>query len=190
MPLVWLGRHFVGSHVDRVYGPDLMLALFEATMNQPFRHFFYGGAPRVAGELKAKNSNPVSPGYKSPEMYTPPFRPLNPDENAELTALVREAKPDLMWVGLEHAQAGTFHGRIDLPKLGTLPSWPELARRSISIPDGSRQAPRWIQRAGLEWLFRMLFGATPPRPCAIWLTIPLFLARLALQAQRTAQVSA
>src|SRR5262245_37021537 len=54
MPLVWLGRSAVGPQVDRVYGPDLMLEIFRATQETAFRHFFYGGAPGVAEELKVK----------------------------------------------------------------------------------------------------------------------------------------
>ena len=51
MPLVWLSRLMGFSHVERVYGPDLMLALCARSVTQGYRHFFYGGAPGVAEEL-------------------------------------------------------------------------------------------------------------------------------------------
>ena len=54
MPLVWLAKHCVGgSNIERVYGPDLMLELFEATRGGSVSHFFYGGAPGVAADLKS-----------------------------------------------------------------------------------------------------------------------------------------
>src|SRR5258708_4890054 len=53
MPLVWLGRHAQGRWVDRVYGPDLMLEILRATQSTPFRHFFYGVAPRRTGAFPA-----------------------------------------------------------------------------------------------------------------------------------------
>ena len=42
MPLVWLSRLNGFRHVDRVYGPDLMLALCERSATRGYRHFFYG----------------------------------------------------------------------------------------------------------------------------------------------------
>src|SRR5215813_10275632 len=51
MPLVWLSRLMGFPHVERVYGPDLMLALCVRSVTQGYRHFFYGGAPGVAEKL-------------------------------------------------------------------------------------------------------------------------------------------
>jgi len=53
MPLVWEGRSAHGAWVDRVYGPDLMLRIMDATRDGKFTHYFYGGAPGVADQLKA-----------------------------------------------------------------------------------------------------------------------------------------
>src|SRR5690349_14850361 len=99
MPLVWLGRRAVGPQVDRVYGPDLMLEIFRATQHTGQRHFFYGGAPGVAAELKAR-MEAAFPGVAIVGTHSPPFRPLNAEEDAQLAALVGECRPDLMWIGL------------------------------------------------------------------------------------------
>src|SRR5690606_24356583 len=51
MPLVWVGKLYGHRHMDRVYGPDLMLAVCEHSVAKGYRHFFYGGQQGVAEEL-------------------------------------------------------------------------------------------------------------------------------------------
>ncbi len=177
MPLVWLGKHFIGGHVSRVYGPDLMLAFFAATQQRPCRHFFYGGAPGVAEELKARLEERF-PGVTVCGTYTPPFRPLEPQEEAEFIEVVRVRRPDVIWVGLSTPKQERFMAEY-LPKLHT--SLMVGVGAAFDFHSGRvRQAPRWIQRSGFEWLYRM---ATEPRRLARRYLVnnPLFLARIALQ---------
>lgn len=152
MPLVWLGRRALDQKIERVYGPDFMLEIFAATQKLPFRHFFYGGAPGVAGELKASLENRF-PGVQIVGTYTPPFRPLNATEEAALTAQVRQAQPDMMWVGLSTPKQERFMAEY-LPKLDvTLMAGVGAA---FDFHSGRvQQAPRWIQQSGFEWFYRM-----------------------------------
>src|SRR5688572_29847918 len=80
MPLVWLSRLHGHSHVERVYGPDLMLALCEHSLSKGYRHFFYGGAEGVP-ELLANNLRRRFPGLPVAGGYSPPFRPLGGAED-------------------------------------------------------------------------------------------------------------
>lgn len=177
MPLVWLGKLFIGGEIDRVYGPDLMLAIFDATRSGAVRHFFYGGAPGVAEELKARLEQRF-PGVSIVGTYCPPFRPLNDAEQAELRALVAEKKPDIIWVGLSTPKQERFMAEY-LPRLETTLMFGVGA--AFDFHSGrARQAPRWIQRSGFEWLFRMC--CEPRRLARRYLVNnPLFLGRIALQ---------
>jgi N-acetylglucosaminyldiphosphoundecaprenol N-acetyl-beta-D-mannosaminyltransferase len=163
MPLVWLGRHYArdaGCEVDRVYGPDFMLEMFAATQNGAFTHFFYGGAPGVAEELQAKLEARF-PGVRVVGTYCPPFRPLTAEEEADLAARVRAAKPDMMWIGLSTPKQERFMAEY-LPKLDVT----VMAGVGAAFDFHSgrvRQAPRWVQRSGLEWLYRL---CTQPRRLA------------------------
>jgi N-acetylglucosaminyldiphosphoundecaprenol N-acetyl-beta-D-mannosaminyltransferase len=177
MPLVWLGRHYVGPAVDRVYGPDLMLALFAATRRGEATHFFYGGAPGVAEELKAKLEARF-PGARVVGTFTPPFRPLDAAEEAELAALVAEKKPDLTWIGLSTPKQERFMAE----HLGKLDTTVMLGvGAAFDFHSGRvRQAPRWIQRSGCEWLYRL--GRDPRRLARRYLVNnPRFLWRIAGQ---------
>lgn len=178
MPLVWLAKHYVGgSWIERVYGPDLMLEVFEATRDGSIRHFFYGGAPGVAEDLKSQLEGRF-PGVCVAGTYCPPFRPLNTEEEADLAEKIRETKPDLMWIGLSTPKQERFMSEY-LPKLDV----------SVMLGVGAafdfhsgrvRQAPRWIQRSGFEWLYRL---CSQPRRLARRYLInnPLFLGRILLQ---------
>jgi N-acetylglucosaminyldiphosphoundecaprenol N-acetyl-beta-D-mannosaminyltransferase len=180
MPLVWLGRHYVGRHVGRVYGPDLMLEMFTATQTRPCRHFLYGGAPGVAEELSARLEERF-PGATVCGTYTPPFRPLSPEEDAEFIEVIRVRRPDIIWVGIstpkqERFMAG-YLARLDTTLMVGVGAAFDFHSGRV------RQAPRWVQRSGLEWLFRI---ASEPR--RLWrryfVSVPFFLGRITLQLLR------
>ena len=177
MPLVWLGRHHVGLEVARVYGPDLMNEVFAATQTVNFKHFFYGGAPGVAEDLKAKLEARFH-GVQIVGTYTPPFRPLNADEKRELSERVCAAQHDMMWVGLSTPKQERFMAEY-LPQLDvTLMAGVGAA---FDFHSGRvRQAPRWVQRSGFEWFYRM---CSEPRRLARRYLVnnPLFLWRIAGQ---------
>ena len=180
MPLVWLGRRKVGRFVDRVYGPDLMLEVFKATEGTEFRHFFYGGAPGVAEELKARMESRF-PKTTICGVYCPPFRPLNAVEENEFIALIREKKPDIIWVGLSTPKQECFMAEY-LPKLDTTLMFGVGA--AFDFHSGRvKPAPRWIQRSGFEWLYRMV--RDPKRLARRYLVNnPLFVVRIARQLVR------
>ena len=157
MPLVWLSRLHGYHYVDRVYGPDLMLALCECSARRSYRHFFYGGAEGVPEQLAA-NLQHRFPGLIIVGIYSPPFRSLTPDEDDQIVQMINDANPDVVWVGLgspkQERWMAAHIGRLKAPVLiGVGAAFDFLAGRK-------RQSPRWMQHSGLEWLFRLL---TEPR---------------------------
>ena len=98
MPLVWLGR-LRGHAVERVYGPDLMLAVCEGGQAHGYRHFFYGGAEGVAETLAAR-LRARFPRMLVAGVYSPPFRPLTAAEERDVAARINASGADIVWVGL------------------------------------------------------------------------------------------
>jgi len=178
MPMVWLSRLQGFHHVERVYGPNLMLALCERSAAKGYRHFFYGGAEGVPEQL-ASVLQKRFPGLQVAGTFSPPFRSLTADEDDRIVQMINAAAPDIVWVGLstpkqERWMAG-HRERLTAPVLiGVGAAFDFLTGRKP-------QAPRWMQRAGLEWLFRLL---TEPR--RLWrrylINNPLFVALVVLQA--------
>jgi len=157
MAIVWLLRLQGHSHVRRVYGPDVMLAVCEAGLAKGYRHFLYGGAPGVAEELGAR-LRARFPGLKIVGTITPPFGPMTPGEDTQVVAAINASQADIVWVGLSTPKQERWMadhvGRVDAPVLiGVGAAFDFLSGRKP-------QAPRWMQRSGLEWLFRL---ATEPR---------------------------
>ena len=157
MAIVWLLRLRGYSNVARVYGPDLMLETCRAGLAPGYRHFLYGGDKRVADAL-AGNLCARFPGLQIAGTHTPPFRDLTTEEDNTTVEAINAARPDIVWVGLstpkQERWMAAHLGRVTAPvMIGVGAAFDFLSGRKP-------QAPRWMQRSGLEWLFRL---ATEPR---------------------------
>jgi N-acetylglucosaminyldiphosphoundecaprenol N-acetyl-beta-D-mannosaminyltransferase len=153
MPLVWLSRRFGNRRTDRVYGPDLMRKMTAVSARRGYRQFYYGGAEGVADKLRRVLVN-AHPGLEVAGALCPPFRELTPDEDQAVVDAINAARPDIVWVGLSTPKQEFWMarhlGRIEAPVIvGVGAAFDFLAGTK-------RQAPRWMQRHGLEWLFRLL----------------------------------
>lgn len=153
MPMVWASKWAGATQVDRVYGPDLMLEVCRMAADKGWRCFFYGGMPgvaeRLAGILRER-----FPGLPVAGSYSPPFRDLTLEEDAEVIELINRADVDLLWVGLStpkqerwmSAHRDRLNSRVMLG-----------VGAAFDINSGAvKQAPRLLQRSGLEWLFRLI----------------------------------
>lgn len=180
MPMVWAGRWAGARSMRRVYGPDLMLAVLERAAERGWTSYFYGGKEEVP-ELLVARLVARFPGLRVVGTYSPPFRPLTPEEDDEVVARINEADPDLVWVGLSTPKQERWMAshvrRLRAPVLLGVGA-------AFDIHAGTlRQAPAWMQRSGLEWLFRL---AVEPR--RLWRRYlannPRFVVKLALRPPR------
>ena len=153
MPMVWMGKLQGYKTIQRVYGPDLMLNLCEHSPQEGFTHFFYGGVPGVAEQLQDQLMAKF-PGLKVAGTYTPPFRRLNDEEISDLQQRVRYARPDFFWVGLSTPKQERFMAQY-MPLLPEAKVFIGVGAAFDLLTGRVRQAPRWVQRSGLEWLFRL-----------------------------------
>jgi N-acetylglucosaminyldiphosphoundecaprenol N-acetyl-beta-D-mannosaminyltransferase len=152
MPMVWMGKIRGHSEMRRVYGPDLMLEVCAWSENSGAKHFFCGGADGVAellaGKLKAR-----FPKLQVAGTFTPPFRALNVEEEKQFQETVLAAKPDIMWIGLSTPKQERFMAEF-LPKLDV--TLMVGVGAAFDFHSGRvKQAPRWMQRSGLEWFYRL-----------------------------------
>jgi N-acetylglucosaminyldiphosphoundecaprenol N-acetyl-beta-D-mannosaminyltransferase len=160
MPLVWASRHTGVKNAERVYGPDFMLSLCRRAQVEGWRSFFYGGKPGVADDM-TKALLARFPDLKVVGSYSPPFHTLTAEEDAEVDAMINLVQPELVWVGLSTPKQELWMRRH---RAGlTAPALLGVGAAFDFHAGVMRQAPRWIQRSGLEWLFRL---ALEPRRLA------------------------
>lgn len=151
-PLSAYSRKKGFADAERVTGPDLMVELFRRATKDGYRHFFYGATPQTLEAMK-KVLEEKYPDVKIAGMYSPPFRRLTEEEDEQAVAMINEAKPDIIWVGLgapkqeewmyEHA------GKLDGVSIGVGAGFDYLG-------GCIRRAPVWMQKMSLEWLYRLL----------------------------------
>jgi N-acetylglucosaminyldiphosphoundecaprenol N-acetyl-beta-D-mannosaminyltransferase len=177
MPLVWLLRHAGHTNASRVYGPDLMLDVCRYSVAAGRRHFFLGGGDGVADTMAERLCSRF-PGLQVAGILSPPFRPLTLEEDEAVVESVNAASPDIVWVGLgapkQELWMAEHRSRLDAPVLVGVGAAFDFHAGTVA------QAPALLQRAGLEWAFRLV-----KEPRRLWYRYlvynPWFVALVALQ---------
>jgi N-acetylglucosaminyldiphosphoundecaprenol N-acetyl-beta-D-mannosaminyltransferase len=159
-PLVW-GSRMLGTPLpERVAGSDLIFRLSEEAARQGFRVFFVGGKEGVADEA-ARRLTERYPGLVVAGTECPPFRELSADEKAALLDRIRAARPDLLIAAFTMPNGERWLAE-NLPALG-VPVGVNVGAAIDFAAGRMHRAPRWMQRTGLEWFFRL---AQEPRRLA------------------------
>ncbi len=185
MPITWVGRLQGHCSIDRVFGPDLMLALCRLSAERGYRSFLYGGKPGVAEMLREKLQEKC-PGLNIAGTYTPPFRDLTGEEEKDLIAQVRALKPHILWVGISTPKQERFMARyvglLQVPLLIGVGAAFDFHTGHI------RDCSNWVKRAGLQWAHRLL-----QEPKRLWRRYlrnnPAFLWHITCQLSRLRQYS-
>jgi N-acetylglucosaminyldiphosphoundecaprenol N-acetyl-beta-D-mannosaminyltransferase len=154
-PLVWALRAFGHPLGDRVYGPELMDRACARAARTGARIFLYGGRDddeRALPEL-VRRLTERHPGLVVAGSHRPVYRPLSADEQREVADLINAAAPDIVWVGLgvprQELWIAQLRDQLDAPVLVGVGAAFDFLSGTVT------QAPPWLQRAGLEWLFRL-----------------------------------
>lgn len=156
MGVVWALRLLGCRDAQRVYGPDTMLNVLDLASREGIPVGFYGGAPatldRLVGVVRSR-----FPGIEIAYACSPPFRPLTDQEDEQVVEAINASGARILCVGLgtpkQELWMAAHRGRVRAVMLGVGAAFDFIA--------GTKpQAPRWMMRIGLEWLFRV---AVEPR---------------------------
>jgi N-acetylglucosaminyldiphosphoundecaprenol N-acetyl-beta-D-mannosaminyltransferase len=174
--LNWLHRT---SLSDRVYGPSLMLELCRRAAAEQLPIFLFGGDEPMLAALGTRLCELV-PGLKIAGARASRFRTISAEERHELVEEIRASGARIAFVGIgcPRQEVFVYELRNDLP-MPLVAVGAAFAFHAALLP----QAPSSMQRAGLEWLFRL--AAEPRRLWRRYLLLnPLYVFLLALQAIR------
>lgn len=152
VPLTWAMRLTARPGQPRVYGPHLMRLAFAQSDERGWSHYLYGTTEETLQLLQA-NLAARFPAAKVAGSTAPPFRPQKTEEEDEVVADILASGADLVWVGLGMPKQELWMHRLRdrLPGVALLGVGAAFDFHAGTVP----QAPAWMQRAGLEWLFRL-----------------------------------
>jgi len=177
MPLVWAAR---GRLPEQVAGSDLVPALCQRAAERGHRVFLLGAAPGVADQAAA-NLRARFAGVTIAGTLAPPFRDLTSVETADLIAAVRSARPDLLFVAFGQPK-GELWVAEHFRELGVSVTM-QVGATLDFLAGRVARAPRWIQRIGLEWAYRLLLE--PRRLVGRYFRNGMFVARMVLASRKT-----
>ena len=150
-PLSIVSRMRGYHEAQRVPGPDLMPEILKRSVENGYKHFFYGSTDDTLQKLK-ETLEKSYPGVQITGMYAPPFRALTEEEDREVIDRINNSKADFIWVALGapkqerwmYEHRGKVHGLM----IGVGAAFDFLAGTV-------KRAPKWMQDLCLEWLFRI-----------------------------------
>ena len=152
MPLVWALRALGERRAQRVCGPDATAALLAAAEKAGISVGFYGGSQAaldaLIGAVRLRH-----PNLKVAYVESPPFRALTPEEDSAIVERIVSSGVQLLFVGLGCPKQEYWV----IEHLGRVHAVMCAVGAAFDFIAGSkRRAPRWMQRCGLEWVFRFI----------------------------------
>lgn len=152
-PLVWASRWLGNALPERVAGADLVPRFIALAEQRGFRLFLLGATPEANGRAVARLRE-RHPGLVIAGHYSPPFRPLDRMDNEEIAGRIRAARPDVVLVSFGCPKQEKWIAR-NYRTLG-VPVCIGVGATIDFLAGQVRRAPRWMQRTGLEWTFRLV----------------------------------
>jgi N-acetylglucosaminyldiphosphoundecaprenol N-acetyl-beta-D-mannosaminyltransferase len=184
MPLVWALRALGHGRATRVYGPDLMLSFCAKAAAEGIPMYLYGGRDKTALALLEERLHERFPGLCIVGGHSPPFRALTPREEEQVAADIDASGARVVWVGIGQPKQELWMHRMR-PRLQA----PLLVGVGAAFDFHAgllAQAPGWMQRSGLEWIYRLV-----REPRRLWRRYarynPRFVAAFAAQYARERQ---
>lgn len=152
MPLVWVGRRQESTIRKNIRGSDLFAELTRISVQKGYRHFYYGGDEGVPERLREVMQLKY-PGLKVVGTYSPPFRPLTPQEEEHVRLMIASSQADIIWVGLgapkQEKWMASHAGIVAAPVMIGIGA-------AFNFHTGLiKEAPAWMRNAGLEWFYRL-----------------------------------
>ena len=151
-PLSSVGRKRGFSEMERTTGPDYLKEVLKISAEEGYRHYFYGSTEETLEKLR-KALEEEYPGVQVAGMYSPPFRALSKEEDEDIIRMINDSKADFVWIGLgapkQERWMAEHQGKVEGFMVGVGAAFDYLAG-NIS------RAPMWMQKANLEWLYRLL----------------------------------
>lgn len=151
MPLVWLSRLYGRKKIERVYGPTLTIKVCKLASKKGYSIFLLGGKKGRSREL-TRVLKQKFPALSIAGAEETPIRPIPAKKNAQIIKKINRSKANIVLVGMgcpfqEQWMSNNTNKLSANILIGVGAAFDFITKRV-------KQAPEWMQKAGLEWLFR------------------------------------
>ena len=171
MPGVWIGRLKGAKRIDRCYGPDFFELMMRETAGENIKHYFCGGKEGIA-EALSKVCAEKFDNHQVLGTHCPPFRPMTYKEIVSLCSEIDRLETNVLWIGIstpkQEKLAYQLSKYLNVDFIITVGAAFDFHLGMV------KQAPKFVQRSGLEWFFRLCI-----EPKRLWKryinTVPLFI---------------
>ncbi|MDP2485786.1 WecB/TagA/CpsF family glycosyltransferase [Pseudoalteromonas marina] len=151
-PLSWAQKFLGHKAAQQVRGQDIMNALCAASGEQKLNIGFYGGSSGELLSLVKSKLTQTYPDIRISYAYSPPFRPLTSEEDGQVVKDINNAKVNVLFVGIgcpkQERWMAEHKDKLNCVMLGVGAAYDFIA-------GSKKHAPRWVQKIGMEWLFRL-----------------------------------
>ena len=151
MPTVWMQQLQKARDPERVRANDLMMLLMARAEKEHLKVGFYGGRQEVINAILERAGH-EHPNLEVAYAFSPPFRPLAPEEDEEITANINLSGIQILFMGLgcpkQENWMADHKSRLKCVMLGVGASFDFYA-------GNVKESPPWLGRIGLEWLYRL-----------------------------------
>ena len=150
-PISLIGK-IKNGNIEQIRGPSLFEAVLRESNLSGTRHFFLGGSAELLESIVEKVKRDLD-GVTIVGVFSPPFRQMDTSEIQYQDKLIREANPDIVWVGL-----GTPRQDFEADRITR-----QIGVRAIAVGaafdfygGSKKESPTYLSAIGLEWLFRLV----------------------------------
>ncbi|HBY86817.1 MAG TPA: glycosyltransferase [Colwellia sp.] len=151
-PLSWAQKLLSHSDAEQVRGQDIMNALCASSGEKSLNIGFYGGSSDALLDTVKEKLLASYPDINITYAFSPPFRPLSPEEDVEVVNAINAGGVDILFVGIgcpkQEIWMAEHKNKLNCVMLGVGAAYDFIAGEK-------KHAPRWVQKIGMEWFFRL-----------------------------------
>jgi len=150
-PLSTVGHKRGYNNMQRTTGPSYMEEIMKISVENNYRHYFYGSTQETLDKLRVVLERDYS-GIQIAGMYSPPFRSITLEEDKEIIDRINDSNPDFLWVGLgapkQEKWMAAHYNKVKGFMVGVGAGFDYVA-------GNIKRAPEWMQKSNLEWFYRL-----------------------------------
>jgi len=151
-PLSWAQKLLGHKEAEQVRGQDIMNALCQLSADKGLKLGFYGGSSNELLEKVERKLTASYPDIVIEYAFSPPFRPLTAEEDTRVVSAINTAEVDILFVGIgcpkQERWMAEHKDKLSCVMLGVGAAYDFIAGEK-------KHAPRWVQKIGMEWFFRL-----------------------------------